>query len=86
MISISVIAPCATFRRTISIVSDPSSLTTTTCVPVSPRRSFTMSKRQRTVVAASQKAFASATVLPFSVMRADAACGRADASFATSAA
>ena len=47
-ISISVMAPLATFRRTISMVSEPSALVMTTCVPVSPRRSFTASKRQRT--------------------------------------
>ncbi len=72
-ISISVMAPPATFRRTISIVSEPSSLVITTCVPVSPRRSLTASNRQRTAFAAGQKVAASGDCLPFNVMRAFAA-------------
>src|SRR5215475_8224149 len=85
MVSISVIAPFATFSRSVNIVFEPSALRMIAFVPVSPRRMLTMSKRYGAPAALSQKVAASAFSDPFSVMRAFAACGKAFASWANSA-
>ena len=85
MISISVIAPAFTLSRSRCMVLLPSAFWTTTCVPVSPRRMFTMSKRQITLSAEAQKVSASFFSRAFSVMRALLACGSPAGLLATSA-